>query len=307
MAANQQLKDYIDQQAKVGVSKGVIKSALLEAGWQESDINEAMAGFESSSPSVGTARPVEIAKPAEIKPIGIKPSGSGPQEKASPVSFVTSDIFQKKNEPMFESKGTVAQTSFLGNKPQVVSTMKGMNFFQKPIVPIILGALSLLFVAVAGIFYMQNNSLQTKLDSVNQENESLNTKLNSLTSDKNGLTGQITSLNQIVNDLSNQLSIFAWPSNVSQTQELPITIKGILGGGGRALYWLTTNKDILVTVKNSKNPNVDGALKPLLGNQVEVSGTHLVKSDSITVTAVNGTPLASLQSTSTSGGAGTTQ
>lgn len=321
MAVNQQLKEYVDQQVKVGVSKDVIKSALLEAGWQESDINQAMAGFEPSSAGAGAARPVETAKPVEIKPVGAKPiepkpsdvasllsklsTGSGTQEKSSPVSFVTSDIFQAKNEPVFESKGVAPQTSFPGNKPQISSAAEGMgaessdNFFKKPIVPIILGALSLLFAAAAGIFYVQNSGLQTELNSVNQENVSLNAKLSSFASDRNILTDQIASLNQTVNDLSNQLSVFAVPSGTS-TAEAPVDIKGALSGGGKSLYSVTTAKAIVVYVKNSKDIRVDGTLKPLVGNQVEISGTHMAGSNFVTVTSINGKPPVLIQPASTS-------
>ena len=75
MAVNQQLKDYIDQQVKVGVPNNVIKAALLEAGWREIDINDAMAIFVSSA-GAAAAKPAEMIKTVEIKPIEIKPMGS---------------------------------------------------------------------------------------------------------------------------------------------------------------------------------------------------------------------------------------
>lgn len=294
MAVNPQLKEYVDQQVKLGVSNDVIKTALLGAGWRESDINEVMNLLPSSG--------VGAAKPAEIKPVEVKISS---QEKPPPVSFVTSDIFQPKNEPVFESKGTAPQASFPGNKPQIIPTAggagpeSGSGFFKKPIVPITLGVLVLLFAALAGFFYIQNNGLQTKITSLTEENASLTVKLNSSATDKKGFTDQIVSLNQTAADLNNQLSIFAVPSGTS-TAELSIDIKGTLGGGGKSLYSLTTNKAIVVYVKNSKDTRVDSTLKPLLGNQVEISGTHAAGSNSITVTSVNGQAPALLQSTNTS-------
>ncbi|MBI4085676.1 MAG: hypothetical protein HY433_00285 [Candidatus Liptonbacteria bacterium] len=344
MAVNQQLKDYIDQQVKVGVPNNVIKAALLETGWRETDINEAMALFVPSA-GAAPAKPAEMIKPVEIKPIEIKPidstqpspaatagtagspqikssyfspvlpkvsPGSGAQEKPAPVSFVTSDIFQPKNESAFETKGIASQTPFPVNKPQIISAAGGMgagpgnNFFKKQIVPIVLGAVSILLFAGAGILYAQNSGLQNKINSISVESSSLKTNLDLLASDKNALTEQVATLNQAVNDLSNQLSIYASPADASKTQELPITIKGVLGGGGKAAYVLTTNKDILVAVKNSGDSRVDGVLKPLLGTQVEISGTHLLRSDSVTVTAINGAPLPPLESataTSTKNGA----
>ncbi len=324
MAVNQQLKDYVDQQAKVGVPNDVIKTALIEAGWQERDINEAMAGplssavagavkpVETAKPA-DMAKPVEMAKPIEIKPIEAKSSdaasflsklstGPAAQKKTFPVSFVTSDIFQPKNGPAFETKGIASQTSFSGNNPRVISVAGGTknDFFKKPIVPIALAAVSAVLFAGAGILYAQNSGLQAKLNSVNEESASLKAKLDSLASDKNGLTDQITSLNQTVQDLSNQLSIFAMPVGTS-TAELPVNVKGMLGGGGKSLYTITTSRAIAVYVKNSKDANVDTALKPSIGSQVEISGTHAAGSQYVTVTAVNGKPVqASLPPASTS-------
>lgn len=329
MAPNQQLKDYIAQQVKVGVSREIIKSALLEAGWQESDIREAMAAFGSASSNAGAMKPAESTKPFEvkstevkstevkpfeIKPIEVKPSdspsviskfsaGSSPQEKSSPVSFTTNDIFQKKNEPVFVSKGIGLQTPSSRNKSEIISEPGETNagFFRKPIVSITLGAVSAVLIAGAGILSVQNSGLQTKLNSAAQENASLKTRLDSLASDKNNLTSQINSLNQIVSDLNNQLSLFALPlpSNSSTTvKEVTVSIKGVVRGGVKLQYDLVTNKNVVVHVKNSKDLKVDAVLKPLFGTEIEVMGTHS-DSDygypSITVTSVNGKAIQELQ------------
>ncbi len=293
MATNQQLKDYINQQTKLGVLKDTIKSSLLEAGWNEGDVTQAMAEAESG---VQVAAPLTPAQPffklAE------------PVAKSSPVPFVTSDIFQAKNEPIFQSAeiGKPGISNSSETKPQIIlSSMKG-----KPtggggkLLPIILAVLSVALLGGNIYFFMQNGGLNSKIDSLNNEKASSESQIASLAADKKNLTDQIGSLNKTISDFDNQLSLYGWPPNVSETQELPITIKGVLGGGGRALYFLITNKNIMVIVKNSKDSKVDEILKPLLGTQVEISGTHLVKSDSVTVTTVNGSLLLSLQSVSTS-------
>lgn len=46
---NQQLLDYINQQTRKGTPVGQIKQNLLAAGWQEADIDEALAGSGSAS------------------------------------------------------------------------------------------------------------------------------------------------------------------------------------------------------------------------------------------------------------------
>lgn len=344
MTANQQLKDYIVEQTKLGVSKDTVKSALLEAGWKEGDISQAVAEAESRPQEMASLKPTlpiqpveqakplqsaqqtqpfQPAKPSEIsqesKPVSM--SGfSNPTKKDSPVPFITSDIFQPKGESVFQSSGAKSQTPSNSpeTKPQVISIKQnnksGAGTIGGKILSISLVVVSIILLGGNVYFFLQNSALQTQLNVSKQENVSFSSQLSSLANDKNSLTGQITSLNQTISDLDNQLSLYTWPSNVSQTQELPVTIKGILGGGGRALYFLTTNKSLMVNVKNSKDLRVDEVLKPLLGTQVEVSGTHLVKSDSVTVTTVNGASLPLLQSvststpktaTSTSGGAST--
>lgn len=44
---NQQLLDYVRQQLQAGISKEEIKKALLDSGWQESDIDEAFSSISS--------------------------------------------------------------------------------------------------------------------------------------------------------------------------------------------------------------------------------------------------------------------
>src|SRR3989344_2715752 len=133
MAANQELKNYIVEQTKLGVSKAAVKSALLEAGWKEDDVNQAIAEAQPVSQGAATAsfkpvspvqpvqqtQPFQPAKPAEVlqtsKPANM--SGlSSPVTKDSPVSFVTSDIFKSRGEPVFQPSGMKSQAS--SNSPE---------------------------------------------------------------------------------------------------------------------------------------------------------------------------------------------
>lgn len=301
MTVNPQLKDYIDQQTKLGVSKDAVKAALLGAGWQSSDILEAMGGSAAPAAVSMPVQPKDKA-PESVKPIGITPV----QTKPSSTSFVASDIFRPtKDEPMFQSRAGADLKPVSPDKPQAVSlasskkSFSGESRLKKYALPETIGLIAILFMGAAVFFYIQNADLASKVAAANQGSGASQAALTSLTAEKTDLTNQVASLNQTIADLANQLSLFAVPANASATQEFSITIKGMLGGGGKSPYSLMTNKDILVAVKNSADPKVNAALKPLLGAEVEISGTHAPRSNSVTVTAVNGAAPALPQAAST--------
>lgn len=300
MAANPQLKDYIDQQTKLGISKDEIKRALVGAGWQESEVLEAMS---AGAASVSAVMP-QVKTPDPINPAG---QPSTPSVKPASAPFVASDIFRPaKEEPMFQSRAAAGPKAASPDKPQMVSfasskeSYGGGGWLKRYALPETIGLVAILAMAGTVFFYIRSADLETKVAAANQQSGASQASIASLTNQKTDLTNQAASLNATITDLTNQLSLFAAPANASATQELSITIKGTLGGGGKSSYFLMTNKDILVVVKNSSDPKVDAALKPLLGSQIEISGTHVPRSNSITVTAVNGTAPALPQPVSTS-------
>ena len=156
MATNPQLKDYIAQQTKVGVSKDVIKNALIEAGWEESDINQAIEEASSSSPAMVSSAVVSTIQPQAVKLSETfqvsKPSE--PSAKSSPVSFVASDIFRPKGESVFQPAGTSIKSNIPDVKPAaVISGMKDKLINKDKMLPFAsLGVLSAVFSA--GIIYL---------------------------------------------------------------------------------------------------------------------------------------------------------
>lgn len=323
MAANQELKNYITEQTKLGVSKDTIKSALLSAGWKEDDISQAVAeasldaqGAVASKPyspiqpvqevkpsqptqpiqSIQQTQPVQQAKPVDIsrtfKPAGVSVSSS-PAVK-SPVSFVTSDIFQPKGESVFQSPSAKSQTASASTdvKPQTISMQQSGKSSGKggKILPITLGVLSLALLGGDVYFFLQNGDLNSKLSSLGSGKTSSDSQITSLSAEKNNLTQQIDSLNKTVADLNNQLAIFAVPADSSSTP-VSFSITGTLSGGGKLAYSLTTNKNITLSIKNSKDADVETVLRPLVGGQVSLAGTHQPGSNQLTVETVNGQPV----------------
>ena len=268
--ANQQLIDYIKQQLKLGVAKDALRATLLQAGWAEADVSEAIRGTED--------------KPAAAQ--------------SSPF-VINRDTFESKSEPLFQMKGEVKQKPEPKTvSPQLVKIelpVRGGSRWWK-LAALIFIAVSVSLAASSVFFYMANTDLVSQVATLLEDKGELGTKVSQLTQEIDDLKGQLSTFeteNQTENqDVISQLEIFVTPLPLStSTDQVSVTVKGTLGGGDKSLYWLTTNRTIVVYVKNSKDKAVDAALKPLLGSTVEISGVHLAGSRDITVTSVNGQPV----------------
>jgi len=309
MAANQELKNYIVEQTKLGVSKDAVKSALLEAGWKEDDVNQAIAEAQPASQGAAAAsfkpvspvqqtQPFQPAKPAEVlqtsKPVNM--SGlSSPVTKDSPVSFVTSDIFKSRGEPVFQPSGMKSQASSNSPeaKPQVISMAPNNKSGEgrgRKIFSISLGVLSIILLGGNVYFFLQNRDLSSKIGALSGVSASTENQVASLTADKKNLTDQINSINKTLADLNSQISIFA-ASATGSTSTVSFEISGTLGGGGKSLYSVTTSKNVVLLIKNSKDTDVDTVLKSLIGTQVGIGGTHQPESNQLTVITINGQPV----------------
>lgn len=327
MTANQQLKDYIVEQTKLGVSKDTVKSTLLGAGWKEDDINQAVTEAESGPQEIAPLKPASLVQPIQpaqqVKPAqpaqqtqpvqqtkpaetsqAFKPVNAPGQfsttAKNSPVSFITSDIFQPKSEPVFQPSGAKSQTSSNSPeaKPQVISVTqndKSAAGMSGKILPIFLGVVSVILLGGNVYFFLENGDLRSKFDSLNSgkvssENQttSFESQAASLAADKKTLTDEVDSLNKTIVDLNSQISIFAAPAENASATSVSFDVSGTLGGGGKFLYSLTTSKNIVLFVKNSKDAKVNSALKPLLSTSVQLGGTHEAESNYLTVETVNG-------------------
>ncbi|MDO8664509.1 MAG: hypothetical protein Q7K44_03140 [Candidatus Liptonbacteria bacterium] len=319
MTANQQLKDYIAEQTKLGVSKDMVKSALLGAGWKEDDINQAVTEAESGPQEIAPLKPASLVQPIQqikpaqsaqqtqsaqpakstevsqaFKPVNM-PGSFSTAAKDSPVSFITSDIFKPKSEPVFQSLDAKSKTSSNSPeaKPQVISMTqndKSAAGMGDKILTISLGVVSIILLGGNVYFFLQNGGLRSNFDSLNNGKASSESQIASLTTDKKNLTDEVGSLSKIITDLNSQISIFAVPADSSSTT-VSFDVVGMLGGGGKSLYSLTTSKNIVLFVKNSKDADVESVLKSLTGKQVGIGGTHQPESTQLTVTTVNGQPV----------------
>lgn len=304
--ANQQLVDYIKQQLQLGVSKEAIRATLSQAGWPEADINEALSasGAEAAqspspvqpsspampakqaAPSVPSTPAVSVKPASSVAPASAlsqfaqKPAVSAPQ--SSP--FVTKDIFQPEGEPTFQPK-------IQPMSAQTAAQSTGGSSLRKYII-FAVGIVAVLgFAGWSAYLFWQNGNLKEQISQgagLSSALEEANAQVASLTNEKNSLASQLDALNLEKTDLLLHLSFFIAPAGEATTTD--VSVSGTLGGD-KKLYTVTTNRQVVLSVKNSSDKDVAAALQPLLGNEVKVSGTYVPGTREITVTGVNGAPV----------------
>jgi hypothetical protein len=276
----QQLVDYIKSQLKVGVASDVIRNALTEAGWSTADIEDSLKNIESAS---GAALP-----------------------PSTPI--VVSDLVSNsKLDVMIPTQvtGKEEKKSLADKLTESKQKMPAQKFNKSLLLSIVLGVLAIGFAAAAVYFYLQNSGLQDKLIaatgtglSADSKISALNSQVAELTNKNTDLSSQIASLTAANQELAGNLSLFVAAPGVS-TSEVAVAFGGMLAGGGKVEYSITSTSGVKIFVSNSKDAKVDTALKPLLGNAVQISGTHTPGSQKVTVSGVNGAPLESASSSPT--------
>lgn len=293
---NQQLFDYVKSQLQVGVGKDVIKNTLLESGWAEADVIEAMK-------QAGVAQAAHAATTGSVK----LPDGKGPGVSGGPTSTtggvtVTNDIFQPKNEPAFDPKVTAgpafkSQPAIASGKSTgpvlagaAASVSYGGNKLSGSFVTIALGLGFVVCAGAAIFFFMQKSDLAGQLaplEAARTEADGLKQQLAAVQQEKEGLATQVTQLQQSNTALANDLAIFKVPDGTAPGAVGNIVVTGVLRQEGTQFVVFTPN-EVIVVVKNSKDAKVAAALQALVSNTVTVSGDHTIGSREITVTTVNG-------------------
>jgi hypothetical protein len=301
-----QLVEYITSQTKLGVSRDAIKTTLTAAGWQAADVEDTLKKVEASRTSQPiTAAPATPGMPA--KPTGaIAPqtmrvsdliSGVDPMGgiKGGPVGQPAASM---SKSPLIGSPATSAASSPLKKEPTEFHATEYPAKSSKgsKILPVILGILMLAAMAGAGFLYYQNSQLSAKIASVNSQSTQLNGQVNSIqqqvTASTTNLQAQITQLTTDNQELKTELSFYAVSPSAVQGTTSSATLSGMISGGGKNLFLLTTTNGSKIYVVNSKDAKVIAALTPLVGSSTaQVAGTYISGSDSITITAVNGATL----------------
>jgi hypothetical protein len=250
-----------------------------------------------AAPSVAAPAAPALTPTASKPASAVSPAFSAlsqfPQKTAGGAQspFVTRDIFQPKDfsrQTVDSSFGSQIQTP----PAQVERISLSVSEGSKGKKYLLLAVWVVVFLGLAGggaYFFWQNRSLKDQISRASEASASLekaNSQVASLTNEKNSLTSQLEAVNREKSDLLLNLSFLVAPPQGATTTE--VTVSGVLGGGGKSPYTLTTAYNVVLNVKNSANSDVSKALQPLLGNSVSLSGTYVPGTREITVTAVNG-------------------
>lgn len=316
----EQLISYIKQQLERGVSEEAIKSELLKVGWAEADFLEAMK--EIKPPSEEGKKPESLeGKPENLVDLSQESmpgfldekksetavGGQSESEKNKQGNQGVNELIDVSNlggeeaklkEINLEESTSSSQSSlpeeaakeeFSDGKQATEGAKLSFNRFAPKFVLGVLGLLVLAGLGVGGFFYTKNSELGLKMSSLLKEKESLITQINQLSQEKSNLEKQIQILQESNKALEDQLSIFTIPSN-SESENLPLTVRGVLRLV-KDQFTLTTDRSIIIYVKNSKDAKVKSALEPFVETIVELSGTHVPGSPNMVVLSINGKPI----------------
>lgn len=233
---------------------------------------------------------VSTALPASSMPSGTAPKmmSSGPVGTVRPVATITKDP-SPKMAPMGTSP---AFTASMGQKK------KGLRLFE--IIAIIL---IVVLGAFAGYLFVQNNTLNGELQVNNtgamqtytNKLQSAATQLEAANASNTALMANVASLTVANQDLAMNLSFLVAPtSSPSPATSTQVSVSGVLSAGtAKNPYVLTTGYGVTVYARNpAESLLLTNALQPLLGDTIQISGTYVPGTSVVTVTAVNGVPLA---------------
>jgi hypothetical protein len=161
------------------------------------------------------------------------------------------------------------------------------------ITEIVLGVLFLAAAGFAGFLYMQNNNLSGQISSLQSQSTGVSSQVATmqaqLTASTTQYAAEISSLGGENQELQTELGFYAMPPNSIANATATATISGTVSGGGKALYVITATYGAKIYVSNSKDASLITVLDPLIGTTASFTGNYIPGSDSITLTAVNGT------------------
>lgn len=166
---------------------------------------------------------------------------------------------------------------------------------------VVLGVIALAALAFGGFLYMQNSGLTSQLSSLKSQSSGVNSQLSALqaqvAASTTALMAQASALAGETQELQAELSFYAVPSSTTPGATSTATVSGTVSSG-KTEYIITAEYGAKIYVANSKDPAVIAALTsltPLLAGTstppaaAQFTGTYVPGSDTITLTAVNGT------------------
>jgi TolA-binding protein len=264
--ANSQLTAYVTAQLDKGVSRDAIAQALIGAGWMQADVDAAITEVVQQRASSATSPAAASPVAAAAQPAVTEQSYTAAQPAASSNAVTPASFFSTTGSTPVD--GSIA-----------IAPKKSMAWL------FILVGVILAIGIVGGIVYAFFMGGSADIPTITDQNSGQ--QLSTLQQERDQLQGQVSELSSNITDLENQLGIF----KTSTDATVPLTIRGTLATTTANVYTLRTNRDVVLTVANATNAAVAAALSPLVGAEVELSGTHAPVSTLLTVTSVNGSPI----------------
>ncbi len=290
-----QIAAYAKTQLGLGMSEEVIRNALVEAGWTVQDVEDSiksvaqekqpdvMSPVSSATPS---SRPSTQSHGFSSQPINLKDlfRGAGEGGDSLVAAADSSKTEASKTETQaIESVYSKADTSAL-------SASKSGNISK--IVEIAVAVIALASTAAAVFLYVSNKKLAdqvTALAAAQSATSGLTTQLTDLTASKLSAERQLADALKEADQLRSELSFFVLPAG--SPQESAFSLSGVLTMDDKQQYSVTASSGLEVFIKNSKIQQIDAVLRPLVGQNIEISGTHAQFSMDVTVSVVNGVSL----------------
>ncbi len=291
-----QLIGYITSQTRLGVSRDALRTSLIAAGWAAADVDDSLKKAEEGKP-LSSAPVSSVAASPAMGAVGIASKPADPQ--AIPMSDLISvpkdastfsagpDQRSPKKPDSMESmrkqkpaamKAPDVATEFPSRTPGMPAKGKGGL-----ITEIILGVLALGFAAAAGFFYFQNSSLTGQIANMTGQSAAVSAKLAGLQSTVDAANMNMVFLQKMLDDVKNNLSFYTTVPSIPAGVSREISIAGVVSGGGKVPYVLTTRYGAKLSVQNSKDVQVINFLAPLLGTSTVVSGTYFSGTPNITI------------------------
>lgn len=288
--ANSQLTAYVSAQLDKGVARDAITQALVGAGWMQADVDAALSEVMASrATSPVTATPATAAAASTTMQPAMGMSASPAMGSPMAASSMSTSA---ANTP-------VTPAAFFSATP--ATTAVGAEITESPRrsltwVFVLAGILIALALVGGGTYYYFMGGQSTDLSQLNPINNTAAQDLATAQQERDQLRAEVGTLSASVSDLENQLSFF----QTTTTTSTVATVKGTLGTTTTNTWILTTSRNVVITVSNSKDAAVAAALLPLKGAEVELTGTHAPVSALLKVTVVNGTAVTAVVPAATS-------
>ena len=277
-----QLVEYISAQFKLGVSRDAVKSALTGVGWAPLDIEDTLRKVEGGA-AVPAQSPIMSGSMASPRVVSFSAPGTvagqskNPEPQTIRVSDMVSSVSPSATMPSsmaapkiisgtMDAAKTPAKNSFISSPSATfVATSSGKKKPMGMILSILAVVLIVLLGGFAGYLFVQNNGLQSQLQSAQsgqQGQGAAQTQLSAaqqqvqtLTASNTTLTAQVASLTAANQDLTTNLSFFTVPANSpSLATSSPVSVSGILAAGlGKNTYMITTTYGVKAYVKTPRS------------------------------------------------------